>query len=87
MALLVATKTERTILGTKYLWKALITGNSGGDSTIRVPFGRVDGTWVGNVDEAAGYNPQIAASLTNLLTYGTAPSDGLTHWLYVLGSD
>jgi hypothetical protein len=80
------TLTERTVLGSKLLWMGLITGTVGGETEVRVPLSRVDKIWVGNVSESSPYDPAISAS-GNLITYGTAPTNGATHWLFVLGID
>lgn len=65
------------------VWIAKVKGDGSG-TTFKVPFARVMGTAVGNIDETAGYNPQISAS-GNTLTYGAAPTNNLYHWLYVFG--
>jgi hypothetical protein len=80
------TLTERTILGSKLLWMGLITGTAGGETVVTVPLSRVDKYWVGNVSESAGYDPLLSFS-GNTLTYGTAPTSGAAHWLFVLGVD
>jgi hypothetical protein len=76
---------ERMILGNKLLWKAKVKGDGTG-VTIPVPLGRIDSTWVGNVDETAGYQPAISTA-TNIVTYAAAPTINKYHWLFVLGSD
>lgn len=81
-----ATKTERTILGSKILWKGLITGTAGGETVLVVPLSRVESWWTGNVSESAGYDPAITVS-ANTMTYGTAPTSGAAHWIFVLGID
>lgn len=76
---------ERISLGSAILFKCMVKGDGSG-VTIPVPLSRITGTWVGNIDEAAGYNPQISTS-TNIVTYAAAPTNNKYHWLFCMGSD
>ena len=80
------TEAERTILGNKILWMGKITGTAGGETQVHVPLSRVDKIWVGNISDSSPYDPAISA-VANLITYGTAPTSGAAHYLFVLGID
>lgn len=76
---------ERISVGNLTLWKAKIYGDGTG-VTVPTPITRIMGTWVGNIDETAGYSPALSTS-GNVVTYGAAPTNTKYHWLYVLGTD
>ena len=74
--------TERLFfnLGSLKAWKAKVQGDTG--TTITLPFGRVEGYWFKNIDESAALK---ATESAGVLTYGSAPTTDLFHWLIVVG--
>lgn len=76
---------ERCSMGNKLLCYATVYGD-GSTTTINVPMGRIEGCWVGNIDESAGYNPALTFS-GQVVTYGAAPTSTKYHRLYVIGTD
>jgi len=68
-------------MGTLKGWKARVKGDGAG-VTISVPFSRVEGYWVCTIDETTAH--KISES-SGVLTYAAAPSNGLYHWLFVVG--
>ena len=67
-------------LGTLKAWKAKVKGDTG--TTITLPFSRVEGYWMQNIDESASLK---ATESGGVLTYGSAPTTDLYHWLFVVG--
>ena len=76
---------ERLVLGSLILVIMKITGD-GSSTQFYAPIGNIRSHWVGVIDAAAGYNPAITYS-GNLVTYGVAPLDDVSHFLYLLGTD
>ena len=60
-----------------------VTGDASG-VTIPTHEGRIHAVWTQPSTEADTYCPAITVA-TNIVTYGTAPSSGLIHWLFVRG--
>lgn len=71
------------VCGALKMWQAKVKGDGSG-VTLPVPFARVTGHAVGNIDETAGYNPQISFA-SGVITYGAAPTNGAYHWLTLWG--
>jgi hypothetical protein len=58
----------------------------GSGVTIPIRLGRPMASAVGNIDETAGYNPQVALT-ARVVTYGTAPTINKYHYLHIWGTD
>jgi hypothetical protein len=58
----------------------------GSGTTLQARLGKIEGAFVGNQTETAGYNPQLSWSGA-VLTYGAAPTSNLLHTLVVVGID
>lgn len=76
-------KKTYNVIGNQVLAVYQITGDGVG-VTVPTHVGRIDSAWVANVDETAGFSPQLSFS-TNVVTYGTAPTNTKIHMLHVLG--
>ena len=83
MADIAAAKITNTLhfsMGTLKAWKAKVKGDTG--TTIPLPFSRVEGFWIQNIDESAALK---ASESGGVLTYASAPTTNLYHWLVVVG--